>query len=86
VPLFSFYSKCDIPELYAKLRVETEPDEIVKIENSLMKVLNDEVPFYTPWVRQTYNVVSKRVGGGFKLYPNDRDSTMGIVDWIIPPK
>jgi peptide/nickel transport system substrate-binding protein len=86
VPLFSFYSKCDIPELYAKLRVETEPDEIVKIENSLMKVLNDEVPFYTPWVRQTYNVVSKRVGGGFKLYPNDRDSTMGIVDWIISPK
>jgi len=85
-PLFSYYSKCDIPELYAKLRVETDPDEIVKIENDLMKVLNDEVPFYTPWLRQTYNVVSKRVGGNFELYPNDRDSSMGIAGWTIAPK
>lgn len=85
-PLFSYYSKCDIPNLYDKLRVETDPDEIIKIENELMKVINDEVPFYTPWIRQTYNVVSKRVGGTFQLYPNDRDSSMGIVGWTIAPK
>ena len=85
-PLFSYYSKCDIPELYAKLRVETDPDEVIKIENDLMKVLNDEVPFFTPWLRQTYNVISKRVGGGFQLYPNDRDSSMGIVNWTIAAK
>jgi peptide/nickel transport system substrate-binding protein len=85
-PIFSFYAKCDIPELYAKLRVETDPDEVVKIENDLMKVLNDEVPFYTPWIRQTYNVISKRVGGNFALYPNDRDSSMGVVGWTIAPK
>jgi len=85
-PLFSYYSKCDVPELYAKLRTETDAKEIVEIENQLMKVLNDEVPFYTPWIRQTYNVVSKRVGGGFQLYPNDRDSSMGIVSWTIAPK
>ena len=85
-PIFSFYAKCDIPDLYTKLRTETDPEEIVKIENDLMKILNDEVPFYNPWIRQTYNVISKRVGGKFQLYPNDRDSTMGVVDWLIAAK
>ena len=85
-PIFSYYDKCDIPDLYTKLRAETDKEEIVKIENELMKLINDEVPFYTPWIRQTYNVVSKRVGGTFALYPNDRDSTMGVVGWTIAPK
>ena len=59
---------------------------LTKIEDALAKVLNDEVPFYTPWIRQTYNVVSKKVGGTFALYPNDRDSTMGITGWTIAAK
>jgi hypothetical protein len=28
-------------------------------------------------------VVSKKLGGTFALYPNDRDSTMGITGWTM---
>ena len=85
-PIFSFYAKCDIPDLYAKLMLETDPKEQDKLEDALAKILNDEVPFYTPWIRQTFNVVSKKLGGTFALYPNDRDSTMGITGWTIAAK
>jgi hypothetical protein len=64
----------------------TDPKEVVKLEDALAKILNDEVPFYTPWIRQTYNVVSKRLGGTFELYSNDRDSSMGIVGWTMKKK
>jgi ABC-type transport system substrate-binding protein len=82
-PIFSFYAKCDIPDLYAKLMLETDPKEQDKLEDALAKIINDEVPFYTPWIRQTFNVVSKKLGGTFALYPNDRDSTMGITGWTM---
>ena len=85
-PIFSFYAKCDIPELYAKLMLETDPAEQDKIEDALAKIINDEVPFYIPWTRQTYNVVSKKLGGTFALYPNDRDSSMGVVGWEMATK
>ena len=85
-PIFSFYAKCDIPDLYAKLILETDPKEQDKIEDALAKILNDEVPFYNPWIRQTFNVVSKKLGGTFALYPNDRDSTMGITGWTMAAK
>jgi ABC-type transport system substrate-binding protein len=85
-PIFSFYAKCDIPDLYTKLMLETDPKEIDKIEDDLAKILNEEVPFYTPWIRQTYNVASKKLGGTFALYPNDRDSSMGIVGWEMATK
>jgi cytochrome c556 len=64
-----------------KILIETDPKEIDKIEDALAKIINDEVPFYTPWIRQTFNVVSKKLGGTFALYPNDRDSSMGITGW-----
>ena len=86
-PIFTYYAKCDIPDLYTKLMLETDPKEVEKIEDALAKIINDEVPFYTPWIRQTYNVVvSKKLGGTFALYPNDRDSTMGITGWTIAAK
>jgi peptide/nickel transport system substrate-binding protein len=82
-PTFSYYAKCDIPDLYAKLFAETDPKEIDKIELALAKIINEEVPFFTTWSKQTLNVVSKKLGGTFKLYPNDRDSAMGIAGWTI---
>jgi ABC-type transport system substrate-binding protein len=80
---FSYYAKCDIPDLYAKLYAETDPKEIDKIELALAKLISEEVPFFTTWSKQTLNVVSKKLGGTFKLYPNDRDSSMGIAGWTM---
>lgn len=82
-PTFSYYAKCDIPDLYAKLFAETDPKEVDKIELALAKIISEEVPFFTTWSKQTLNVVSKKIGGTFKLYPNDRDSAMGIAGWTI---
>ena len=82
-PTFSYYGKCDIPDLYAKLFAETDPKEVDKIEDALAKIVSEEVPFFTTWSKQTLNVVSKKIGGTFKLYPNDRDSAMGIAGWTI---
>ena len=82
-PIFTFYAKCDIPDLYTKLMLETDAKEADKIEDDIAKILNDEVPFYTPWIRQTFNVASKKLGGSFALYANDRDSSMGVVDWVM---
>jgi ABC-type transport system substrate-binding protein len=85
-PIFTFYAKCDIPDLYTKLMLETDAKEADKIEDDIAKILNDEVPFYTPWVRQTFNVASKKLGGTFALYANDRDSSMGVVGWEMATK
>jgi len=82
-PTFSFYAKCDIPELYKKLFEETDKAEIAKIEDQLAKIVQDEMPFFTTWTKQTLNAVSKNLAGTFKLYPNDRDSSMGITGWQI---
>jgi len=82
-PTFSWYSKCDIPDLYAKLFEETDPKESDKIEDQLAKIIQEEVPFFTTWTKQTLNAVSKNLGGQFNLYPNDRDSAMGITGWTI---
>ena len=82
-PGFSYYPKCDIPDLYAKLFLETDPKEIDKIEDALAKIISDEVPFFTTWSKQALNVVSKKIGGTFRIYSNDRDSSMGIAGWTI---
>ena len=82
-PLNSWYANCALDQLYLDYLAETDPAEQNKIEGKIADIVNDQVPFMTTWEKQTFNAISKKIGGKFALYSNDRDSSFNIHEWTI---
>ena len=48
---------------------------------SCARKLSDELPIFHLWQPNYLHVYSDRLGGGFKIYPNERESFQTILDW-----
>lgn len=82
-PLNSWYANCALDQLYLDYLAETDAAEQKKIEGKIAAIVNDQVPFMTTWEKQTFNAISKKLGGKFSLYANDRDSSFNIHEWVM---
>jgi hypothetical protein len=56
------------------------------IYNQLAMILNTDVPYNWLWAVQSTNAASKRLGGGFEIYPNGRESFTRVETWTLQPK
>ena len=53
-------------------------DEVL---HELARKLSDEIPIFHLWQPNYLHVYSDRLGGGFKIYPNERESFQKILTW-----
>lgn len=56
-------------------------DEQTAILTELGLALNENLPELYVWQPNYLHVYSDRLGGGFTIYPNERESFMKILDW-----
>ena len=50
---------------------------------SSRSTLNDNLPEIYLWQPNYLHVYSDRLGGGFAIYPNERESFKKILDWTL---
>ncbi len=85
-PRATNYANCDVDNLYAKGRATADPAARQDIYNQLAQILNTDVPYNWLWTVQTTNAASTRLGGGFEIYPNARESFSRVETWQLAPK
>jgi ABC-type transport system substrate-binding protein len=60
-------------------------DEQIAVLTELGLALNENLPEIYLWQPNYLHVYSDRLGGGFTIYPNERESFMKILDWTYAP-
>jgi peptide/nickel transport system substrate-binding protein len=53
--------------------------------HELARLLSTNVPIFHLWQPNYLHVYSDRLGGGFRIYPNERESFQSILDWTFAP-
>ncbi len=53
--------------------------------HKLALLLNENLPIVHLWQPNYLHVYSDRLGGGFRIYPNERESFQSILDWTYAP-
>jgi peptide/nickel transport system substrate-binding protein len=77
--------ECDLYDpLFAQAAAVTG-DEQNEILTELGLLLNENLPEIYLWQPNYLHVYSDRLGGGFTVYPNERESFQKILDWTYAP-
>jgi len=76
--------ECDYNALFVAGRgaVGAAQDAIL---HELALKLNDELPEIYLWQPNYLHVYSDRLGGGFRIYPNERESFQSVLEWTYAP-
>ena len=51
--------------------------------HELAKILNDDVPQVNLWADDLIQAYSKKLGGGFKIHVNERETFMNVETWTL---
>lgn len=85
-PIGTFYANCAMDALFVEARSTGDPAKRAEIYNQLAGILNYEVPYLWQWRLSNFHVASNRLGGGFEIYPNPRESFYQAQTWDIAPR
>lgn len=79
----SKYSNCDLFDQFSTAK--STPDDAARnaIYDDIAEVLNVDLPYLWMWQRGTLHAATPNLGGGFEIYPNDRESFLQIETWVI---
>ena len=77
----SGYTNSRIFELWAEGRATADPTKQDEIYHELAKILNDDVPQANLYSPNLVMVATKRLGGGFDIHLNERESFMDVETW-----
>jgi peptide/nickel transport system substrate-binding protein len=77
--------QCHYDELFAKAQSLAPGPEQEKVLEQLALLLNDELPEIYLWQPNYLHVYTDRLGGGFAVYPNERESFDVIETWTLAP-
>jgi len=78
-------AECDLYDpLFTKAQGETGDAQTATLTELGMK-LNENLPEDYLWQPNYLHVYSDRLGGGFTIYPNERESFQKILDWTYAP-
>jgi peptide/nickel transport system substrate-binding protein len=83
---FPHYDNPEVCELYRKARSTTDEAVVAETYEEIARILNDEVPMGWLWQMKQIHAASDRLGGGFEIYPNARESFSRIETWEIAPE
>jgi peptide/nickel transport system substrate-binding protein len=79
----SGYTNPKIFELWAEGRATADPAKQDEIYHELAKILNEDVPQANLYSPDLVMVASKRLGGGFAIHLNERESFMNVDTWTL---
>lgn len=82
-PVNTFYSSCRLTKLYTKAQASTDPAERAAVYRAISRQLNTDVPYATLWQTDDLHAYSTRLGGGFRLYSDWRNSFTDIARWTL---
>jgi peptide/nickel transport system substrate-binding protein len=85
-PTGTFYANCDMDNLFNQARQTGDPAARANLYAQIAQILNTDVPYNWLWTNSNFDIVSNRLGGGFELYPNSRESFYEVYKWTIQPK
>jgi peptide/nickel transport system substrate-binding protein len=77
--------ECDLYDPLFKEAATKVGDEQTAILKDLGLKLNENLPEIYVWQPNYLHVYSDRLGGGFTIYPNERESFQKILDWTYAP-
>jgi peptide/nickel transport system substrate-binding protein len=79
----SGYTNPRIFELWAQGRATADPAKQDEIYHELAKILNEDVPQANLYSPNLVMVATKRLGGGFDVHLNERESFMDVETWTL---
>ncbi len=79
----SGYTNPRIFELWAEGRATADPAKQDEVYHELAKILNEDVPQANLYSPNLVMVASKRLGGGFDVHLNERESFMDVETWTL---
>ena len=79
----SGYTNPEIFDLWAQGRATTDPAAQDEIYHDLARILNEDVPQANLFSPNLVMVASKRLGGGFDIHLNERESFMDVETWTL---
>ena len=79
----SGYTNSRIFELWAEGRATADPTKQDEIYHELAKILNDDVPQTNLYSPNLVMVATKRLGGGFDIHLNERETFMDVETWTL---
>jgi peptide/nickel transport system substrate-binding protein len=82
---FPHYDNPEVCELYRQARSTTDEAVVKDTYEQIARILNDEVPMGWLWQMKQIHAATDRLGGGFEIYPNARESFSRIETWEVAP-
>lgn len=80
------YQNCEMVELFAKARAVSDPAKRDELYHQIAKILNEDLPGLNLYSPNLVHVTTKRLGGGFAVHVNHRESVMNIETWELAPQ
>lgn len=77
--------ECDLYDPLFNAAAAAVGDEQTAILTELGLAFNENLPELYVWQPNYLHVYTDRLGGGFTIYPNERESFMKILDWTYAP-
>jgi peptide/nickel transport system substrate-binding protein len=78
--------ECDLYDPLFEQAASVVGDEQDEILHELALLLNENLPEIYLWQPNYLHVHTDRLGGGFTIYPNERESFQKILDWTYEPE
>jgi ABC-type transport system substrate-binding protein len=79
----SGYTNPKIFELWAAGRATADPAKQDEAYHELAKILNEDLPQLNLYAPNLVMVATKRLGGGFKVHLNERETFMNVETWEL---
>jgi ABC-type transport system substrate-binding protein len=76
---------CTYDTLFAQAQATVDPTAQDAIVHKIALQLNDNLPEIYLWQPNYLHVYTDRLGGGFTVYPNERESFADINTWTLAP-
>jgi peptide/nickel transport system substrate-binding protein len=77
------YQNCEMMDLFAKARSVADPATRDELYHQIAKILNEDVPGLNLYSPNLVHVATKRLGGGFAVHVNHRESVMNVETWEL---
>lgn len=77
------YTNCQVDQLFKDALQTSDATKQDTDYHQIAKILNDELPSVSLWNPSAIHIVSDKLGGGFAIYPNPRETFFQVSTWTF---
>ena len=77
------YSDCQVDDLFVKARATGDAKARDDLYHQIAKILNDDEPRPALWSPNDLHAASKKLGGGFQIYPDPKEQFTKVETWTL---